>query len=424
MIKRVQVVKSYLPITAQIIAGAIVCLSVMGGVQIYVLPLINKVLGAGLIICLALMFRKGQKIPVEALCYFAFVFWAFIGGMLFAQDINAVWTKSFTLLQMGFFFLSVIVSHSLKSNITVSLYTFYFLGTILAGLTFLGGNTQSLLNAGGNIRLAIAGINPNGLGEVWLFNILACFYLIATTQRRYIKIFASFSIPLCVWLILLTGSRKMFLALIIMAIIWFSLIYIKNFLKMIILLVSLVILVVIFQHIIYRNWVKTPMSIRFNLLQEGDLFSGVEVRKNLYLEGVEIFIANPVTGVGLGNFRIISEHQSVSHSDYIEIFATTGVIGAFFYYPIYFIPWRRLSRLNRVQNREINIEYNLFRVYICTIFFLMSGFSYCGSLTSLYMLGTTSGHSYWLIKKSRGTLIKHRTSRRTINSLGSYGTVS
>ncbi len=70
-------------------------------------------------------------------------------------------------------------------------------------------------------------------------------------------------------------------------------------------------------------------------------------RTKMMIEGLDIVKDNPVTGVGLDNFRYVSGADTYAHSTPIELLVSTGVIGAILYYMIYAVLFYRLLKLSR-----------------------------------------------------------------------------
>jgi len=67
-----------------------------------------------------------------------------------------------------------------------------------------------------------------------------------------------------------------------------------------------------------------------------------------YQKGFELIVTNPFTGVGLGHFSIVSETGTYSHSNYTEVFVSTGFPGGILYFLIYMTLWLRLRRLGKL----------------------------------------------------------------------------
>ena len=66
----------------------------------------------------------------------------------------------------------------------------------------------------------------------------------------------------------------------------------------------------------------------------------------LYKKAFEVAFKNPLLGVGLDVFRTASlELHTIgnnSHSNYMEVLGSTGIVGVFLYYAIYYLWWSRL----------------------------------------------------------------------------------
>lgn len=70
-------------------------------------------------------------------------------------------------------------------------------------------------------------------------------------------------------------------------------------------------------------------------------------RTQMMVAGLDIVKDNPITGVGLDNFRYVSGADTYAHSTPIELLVSTGVIGACIYYMIYAVLFYRLFKLSR-----------------------------------------------------------------------------
>ncbi len=90
---------------------------------------------------------------------------------------------------------------------------------------------------------------------------------------------------------------------------------------------------------------------------EGGNFSSVgdnslSNRALLFRKALEMGLENPLLGVGVDIFRTagISLHQigNNSHSNYVEIFASTGLVGFLVYFSMYYFWWVRLIRSRSV----------------------------------------------------------------------------
>lgn len=103
-------------------------------------------------------------------------------------------------------------------------------------------------------------------------------------------------------------------------------------------------------------YTSTEFSKRYAALQEaieaGDFSATSDTslygRARLYQKAFEIFLEEPLVGVGLDVFRTAAlEFHTIgnnAHSNYMEVLAGTGIVGAVLYYGIYYVWWRRLLR--------------------------------------------------------------------------------
>lgn len=65
-------------------------------------------------------------------------------------------------------------------------------------------------------------------------------------------------------------------------------------------------------------------------------------RRDLLVRSIIVAIANPVFGVGMGNFHIVSIRELVSHNAYTQVAAEMGLAAMFIYIMLLVVPIRRL----------------------------------------------------------------------------------
>jgi len=65
-------------------------------------------------------------------------------------------------------------------------------------------------------------------------------------------------------------------------------------------------------------------------------------RKDVLVRSIIVAIANPVFGVGIGNFHIVSISELVSHNSYTQVAAEMGLAALIIYIMFLIIPFRRL----------------------------------------------------------------------------------
>ena len=64
---------------------------------------------------------------------------------------------------------------------------------------------------------------------------------------------------------------------------------------------------------------------------------------------------HPFAGVGLSQFRAGSGYTTYAHNDYVEVAATTGLVGFLTYYSIFaLVAWRLVRTRGRCHDPEVN----------------------------------------------------------------------
>lgn len=76
-----------------------------------------------------------------------------------------------------------------------------------------------------------------------------------------------------------------------------------------------------------------------------DAVGSATARQQLLLQSIKYTITNPVFGVGMGNFPLVSDAALVSHNSYTQISAELGVAAFICYVLFIFIPFRRVGQI-------------------------------------------------------------------------------
>jgi O-antigen ligase len=94
-----------------------------------------------------------------------------------------------------------------------------------------------------------------------------------------------------------------------------------------------------------------------------DIDASVNQRYYYIVKAFKYWIENPIFGIGLDQFRVLN-NSSYSHNNYIELLATTGLLGFIFYYLPHFLLLKKyfLSKKNKS-----NLEYSIFFLIIVLI---------------------------------------------------------
>lgn len=284
--------------------------------------------------------KKDLLVSKPVYFWIVFVFYVLISGIFIANDkiqlINAVLLFVQTLAMIVFI---LEVSRNEKNN-DFFLKTYALLSVTYMATLILWGE-----NYGGIITLS-SKTNPNADGMIMFYGIF-CFLFLLDSKKIFKSIIFVTAICLLTYAIILTGSRKSFMAAILLIVLW--LIFVSRYywyylsLRKKVFISTIGIICSGFFIVKTMNYFETTtLYLRFT---EGYRSGGDEVRIELYKKGFDYFSQNPFFGIGFNQFQTLTGMSS--HSTYAEIFSTTGIIGAF----LYFIPF-------------LLIIQNLFRIYI------------------------------------------------------------
>ena len=177
--------------------------------------------------------------------------------------------------------------------------------------------------------------------------------------------------------ILWAGSRKVFLGEFVFVVLLLANRYKSRFKRSPIKVFVSVFFVIVVGFISWGAISKTTMGIRLieAYEQEEDASSADEHltgRGYHYVQGWQAFQEHPITGVGLGNINKYFGTRLQTHSEYISMYAETGIVGFLLYFSAYFVIIKRLNRLRKKQMAE-NREFYLILI-LSVLVILLIGF--------------------------------------------------
>jgi O-antigen ligase len=318
--------------------------------QLWIKPLIS--LPADYILYpswIIILFFKGgfsqNKITVQDKFLIAFIVWIAIslsvnGDLLITnRDMGLIIVYYGKLLLLFF-----LLSFSLKSFANIKSFIIFFVlislvlsiegiqhkftGIGWAGQS-LGWIDQSAKEAGEAGRTRWIGIF-DGPGVFCVVYTIALPFLLAGTRKIYgywTRILCIFSIPLIAIAIYFNGSRGGFLTALSILLMHFG----QNFKKAKIQLVLGVLLSI-------GIFISAPMY----MTQVNDSEKSAYHRIEMWSEGYEMVIQNPVFGVGRGNFRNYTS-KLVAHNSAIEIMGETGLVGLFLWFGIIYMALKSVT---------------------------------------------------------------------------------
>lgn len=226
-----------------------------------------------------------------------------------------------------------------------------------------GGISTAIDNASQGIREGVDFANINTIARAMAVVIVANFYMLRNSKRkiRYIGIF----LPIVA--LLATQSRAPLIETIfgIIFLMFLNAAKNKRVFNFIFSLIIIIIIIFLISKLIQRvsifNGVLLRMEGLISLFSQDSriIDSSVEFRQKLIDLGANLFKANPIFGVGMGNaHRYVLEYYGSDyylHNNYIELLASGGIIGFIIYYQMHF---RLLINLKKYS--EVPDDYNMF----------------------------------------------------------------
>jgi len=185
----------------------------------------------------------------------------------------------------------------------------------------------------------VAGLagNANELGiTLTIAALLLSSSPICEEKKIWPKIYAVFLVLFSVYF---TGSRTMLFVLFLMAIGYFAfliklLIHKSTLRKLLLHLLLVGFLVFIMGPFLWESFSATEVWKRTVEGVQGLNLSS-EIRKQMIKDGVLLWLNRPFLGYGINQFRFETAWDTYSHSNYIEMLVSAGLLGLFSYYGIF-----------------------------------------------------------------------------------------
>lgn len=196
--------------------------------------------------------------------------------------------------------------------------------------------------------------NVNAIGIIIGISVTFCFYTILSHKKYLHILFLLIMIPT----ILLTGSRKalLFIVMNLILIIYFrNRKSFKNIFKFII--VTILILIIsyylIFNIPLFYQIIGKRMEDMFSFVfGEGTNEGSMNIRAYMTKFGFEMFKNRPLIGYGIDNYRVLFGRNTggvgtYAHNNYIELMVDTGIFGVLVYYFTHIIVLKDLFKSTR-----------------------------------------------------------------------------
>lgn len=321
--------------------------------------------------------------PPELMCYTAWVFWAGVTGPLVAASLQSFWSTYRVVLEVCAVVWVVYGIVRLRETSASGLLLGIVAGGMIEAGTVLFGGLPIFGTTFQDDRAAGTSGNANVLGANVVLCLLCAFMFwgVAGRTRKWVRPGLLALIPFGALAIIASASRKAVLALLLL-IGWWGVwasslrrdLRGQVFRGATLALIGGVVLLLF--PLVMRDTTLGQRFQYFTKKGEGSLELAVEenIRYTMYVEGLKMFVYNPMFGVGMGNFQVHFYTGQYSHSDYIEPLANTGLPGFLLYQSFYvLVLGRALRLLKRVRDPFVNYRLKLIVMTISTIMMLGIG---------------------------------------------------
>ena len=293
--------------------------------------------------------EKNYKLPVNnlLLSYLAFTAFSF-SSVFWAVDFDLAFNYSMRLLIASINLMvlySIFVHYKIQNAILYGILLGAFYNYMIAfGVITVHYETYEFGRFMGSVG------NSNKLAKVMLISIFTAIVLLSYSNLKlYMRMYASLSILLSLFVIFLTVSKK---AMVLAPLLLLTTITFKH-LKMKNIVIAVMALIVVFEVLIhyidmdfmteiYELTLKRVEGLT-NLLTGGTGDASSMERETLIVEGIDAFGNNPLLGNGLNNFRLF--FGKYAHNNYIELLVGVGLIGTMLFYAFYMFIFKSIRKM-------------------------------------------------------------------------------
>lgn len=285
----------------------------------------------------------------------------------------------------------------------------YCIFALICALTLIVNPIRSNESLSVNdIRYTIGkALNVNMLGQYFTFGCW-CTLLLVTLKPKF-RLLGVASVGILLYAVEMTASRKNLIAILLIAGLWFLMVWFpenkKNGIKIIIISVLLAIV----SYVVYTKFfLGSTLSLRM-----GNLFVNESGNRNsrfdMYEKAFELFRLHPFTGWGFKGYSYFfySNSSAYSHATYAEVLACTGIIGCCLFFGMYIYSIRKVVKMIRFTNKkhELIDENRILKMILIlwfSILFMGLGVIYIYELICYIIFGilfSTIRYVEWNIKE-------------------------
>ena len=314
---------------------------------------------------------SGVLVTKEILLYWCFTFWGAF-GLFFAESPGFLLGNLLTVLQLCIMIL--IVAHYARNmrSTNILLWAMLLGCMIVAMSSFITGQYQMAEDVK---RAAGFAVNSNLFSKLLLTASTISLWFFRSWKSWILKGAVIAMLLLFAILIVASGSRQGVVGFLTLLFAWFIIVYLRQIRQHPMACVAGAIMILGLLYFLWRGSAETLMAERFrNLAGAGSATGGSfwqsHVRLAMYWRGLELFAESPVFGIGLNQYWLVAgfdEHYS--HSNYVEVYTGSGLVGGTIYYAMYVVLWKRLRRLGRYHLEHKAMEFiKIGKAYVITQF--------------------------------------------------------
>lgn len=291
--------------------------------------------------------RSGWFVPPEVLIFWLFTAWS-VTGLFVALSTGMVMGKLITMLQ--FCVMMLIVGHYARGICATRILLWgLFLGCLVVAASAY--TTGDYLREADVSEWRVTGLaqGPNYFSLLLLTVSVVMLYFFRTWKSWVFKVLAIAFLLVFARLIVASGSRKGVLCFVLLMFCWFLFSYMREIRTRPKTVLAGMVLALVVTGVFWWMVQNSRTSERLSDIYWGGGLGDTAVgRFEAYKVGLEFLLQNPVFGIGQNNFRVLTQGSILySHSNYVEVFASTGFFGGILFFSSYVVLWRRLRRLSR-----------------------------------------------------------------------------
>jgi len=225
------------------------------------------------------------------------------------------------------------------------------------------GGIRSSYSIGGFRRSGLVG-DPNNFAAIMLVMLPISFLIFLRA-----KSFLTKTLTLGFFAILLIGffntySRGGFLAFSVMGMVGifkFNMLEKRsNKVKTLVYIILIAIMGIVIFYPMSQTYLERVETLQS--LGSADQDSSLRNRFEYLKKGLNVFLDNPILGVGLRNFKSLNESGQVVHNMYLEVLTGLGLLGFIPFMAILYLTWRDLVRVQmywKIRDEESSFVYQL-----------------------------------------------------------------